>query len=177
MFSGTWLNLVSQESELQIKKNQLLSTLPILKREWKVSFDFKASSYGSGFRQLLHMTIGGKGSGQGSRYGDRTPAIWTHSSRGFLVASAVNGRYSFSKYFKKLPKAGEWISIEIGQELKSSKMVYSVIIGGTTVLSTTNTKPFEFKKVKVYTASNWYTPSIGYIRNLLIQNKDDGMLL
>ena len=81
------------------------------------------------------MSIGGRGTGRGSKYGDRTPAIWTHSSRGFLIASAVNGKYSYAKYFKGLPKTGEWVNIEIGQEIKSSKMVYFIVIGGTTVLS------------------------------------------
>ena len=122
------------------------------------------------------MSIGGKGTGRGSKYGDRTPAIWTHSSRGFLIASAVNGKYSYAKYFKGLPKTGEWVNIEIGQEIKSSKMVYFIVIGGTTVLSTTNSKPAEFKNVKVFTSSNWYTPLSGSIRNLLVENKDDGRL-
>ena len=80
-----------------------------------MSFEFKANTFGSTILQLLHMSIGGKGTGRGSKYGDRTPAIWTHSSRGFLIASAVNGKYSYAKYFKGLPKTGEWVNIEIGQ--------------------------------------------------------------
>ena len=63
------------------------------------------------------MTAGGKGFGAGAAYGDRTPAIWVHSSRGFLVSSAVDGKYSFAKYFKPLPTIGEWTTIEVGQEL------------------------------------------------------------
>ena len=174
--AGTWINAVSREAEHQIQKNQLVTTIPILRKEWKVSFEFKANTFGSSFRQLLHMSIGGRGTGRGSKYGDRTPAIWTHSSRGFLIASAVNGKYSYAKYFKGLPKTGEWVNIEIGQEIKSSKMVYFIVIGGTTVLSTTNSKPAEFKNVKVFTSSNWYTPLSGSIRNLLVENKDDGRL-
>ena len=55
-----------------------------------------------------------------------------------------------------------------------SKIVYSVAIGGEKVFSYTNSRPSEFEDVKVYAASNWYTPVSGSIKNLLIQNKNDG---
>ena len=55
-----------------------------------------------------------------------------------------------------------------------SQIVYSVAIGGEKVFSYTNSRPSEFEDVKVYAASNWYTPVSGSIKNLLIQNKNDG---
>ena len=55
-----------------------------------------------------------------------------------------------------------------------SKIVYSVAIGGKKVFSYTNSRPSEFEDVKVYAASDWYTPVSGSIKNLLIQNKNDG---
>ena len=42
------------------------------------------------------------------------------------------------------------------------------------MFSYTNSKPSEFENVKVYAASNWFTPVSGSIKNLLIQNKNDG---
>ena len=122
---------------------------------------------------MLHLTAGGKGSGGGSKYGDRTPAIFTSSNR-FLITSAVNGRTSYSKYLRPLPSAGEWTPIEIGQEFEGSKVVYSITIGGKTVFSTTNSKPAAFENVKVYASSDWYSPVSGFIKNLLIENKNDG---
>ena len=124
------------------------------------------------------MTAGGKGAGKGAKYGDRTPAIWTHSSKGFLISSAVNGRYGYSKYFKEaLPAAGEWVNIEVGQQLEGSKMIYYIYIGGKKVFSTRNSKPSEFENVKVFASSSWYSPVSGFIKNLLIQNKNDGRLI
>merc|ERR1711962_1091728 len=169
---GPWETAFSLQEEHKIGRNELLTTIPLLKEEWKVSFDFKASRF-SGLTQIFHMTAGGKGSGSGARYGDRTPAIWTHPTRGFLVSSAVGGRYSYSKYFKKLPSLNEWTTVEVGQEMVESKIVYYVAIGGERVFSYTNSKPSEFEDVKVYAASNWYTPVSGSIKNLLIQNKND----
>ena len=177
LLAGPWSTAYSLVEEHQITKNQRLTTIPLLKKEWRVSFDFKANRFGAS-EQLFHMTVGGKGSGSGTKYGDRTPAIWTHSSKGFLISSAVNGRHSFSKYFKEaLPAAGEWVNIEVGQQLEGSKSIYYISIGGKKVFSTRNSKPSEFENVKVFASSSWYSPVSGFIKNLLIQNKNDGRLI
>ena len=173
MSTDTWYTAFSLKEVQDISKNTLLTTLPLLKKEWKVSFDFKANNL-RGLGQIFHMTAGGKGLGAGAAYGDRTPAIWVHSSRGFLVSSAVDGKYSFAKYFKPLPTIGEWTTIEVGQELVGSRIVYSISIGGKKVLSVTNSKPSEFKNVKVYASTDWYSSASGSIKNLAIQSKNDG---
>ena len=59
-YPGTWTDAYSLASERQIKKNQLVTTIPLLMAQWKVSFEFKASTFGSGLRQILHMTTGGR---------------------------------------------------------------------------------------------------------------------
>ena len=173
MSADTWNTAFSLKKEHDISKNTQLTTLPFLKREWKVSFDFKPKNL-RGRGQIFHMTAGGKGFGAGAAYGDRTPAIWVHPSRGFLVSSAVNGKCSISKYFKPLPTIGEWTTIEVGQELVGSRIVYSISIGGKKVLSVTNSKPSEFKNVEVYASTNWYSAASGSIKNLVIRNKNDG---
>ena len=167
--AGPWSTAYSLVEEHQITKNQRLTTIPLLKKEWRVSIDFKANRFG-GLQQLFHMTAGGKG----AKYGDRTPAIWTHSSKGFLISSAVGGKPSFAKYFKALPSTGEWINIEVGQQLEESEVIYSISIGGKKVFSTRNSKPSAFENVQVFTSSRWYSPVSGFIKNLLIENKNDG---
>ena len=173
--SGPWSTTYALRGERKIRRNQLLATIPLLKKAWKVSLDFKANKF-SGFQQLIHMTIGGKGVGSGAKYGDRTPAIWTHPSRGFLVSSAVRGRFNFAKYFNALPSTGEWINIEVGQQLEGSITIFFIYIGGKKVFSTINTKPSEFENVQVFASSRWYRPVNGYIKNFLIQNINDGRL-
>ena len=172
LLAGPWSTAFSLEEEHKITQDKLLATIPLLKREWKVSFDFKASGF-SGLAQVLHLTTGGKGAGSGAKYGDRTPAIWTHSTKGFLISSAVGGRFSYSKYFKALPAAGEWINIQVGQELQGSQMIYYIYIGGKTVFSTRNSKPSEFVDVQVFSSSKWYSPVNGLIKNLVIENKNE----
>ena len=150
-----------------------MTTIPLLKKEWRVSFQFKAEEY-EGLAQVFHLTTGGKGAGSGAKYGDRTPAIWTHSTKGFLISSAVGGKYSYSKYFKALPSTEKWINIEVSQELEANSMIYSITIGGKKVFSTRNSRPEEFENVQVFASSSWYSPVNGFIKNLLIENKNAG---
>ena len=171
--AGPWSTAFSLEQEHTIAQDKLLATIPLLKREWKVSFDFKASGF-SGLAQVLHLTTGGKGAGSGAKYGDRTPAIWTHSTKGFLVASAVGGKFSYSKYFKALPSTEKWILIEVSQEMKENAMTYSITIGENEVLSVKNSRPSDFENVQVFASSSWYSPVNGFIKNLLIENKNEG---
>ena len=166
--------MFSLKNEQEIAKHKFLTTIPTLKKEWRLSFQLKATTFGTSFRQVLHMTIRGKGSGRGSIYGERTPAIWTHPTRGFYIASAVGGRYSYGKFIKGLPSINEWIQIEIGQEREGSDIIYFIIIGGTKVFSTINTKPADFENVQVFTSSPWYTSLSGSIKNLLIENTENG---
>ena len=142
-------------------------------KEWRVSFLFKAKEF-DGLSQVLHLTTGGKGAGSGAKYGDRTPAIWTHSTKGFLISSPVGGKFSYSKYFKALPSTGEWINIEVGQEMAGEDLIYYIRIAGKRVFSVKNSRPSEFENVQVFASSSWYSPVDGFIKNLLIENKNEG---
>ena len=53
-------------------------------------------------------------------------------------------------------------------------MIYYVNIGGKNMLSVKNSRPSEFKNVKVFASSSWYSPINGFIKNLLIENKNGG---
>ena len=170
MFAGVWTRAFSLATEHKIKRNQLLTTIPLLAKEWRLSLELKVNNFGSSFKQVLHMSIGGKGVGKFAKYGDRTPAIWTHPSRGFLISSAVRGKQSFGRYIKKLPSPGEWVKIEIGQALGSSEMIYFIAINGRRMVSVTNTEASEFENVMVFTSSPWYSPVSGSIRNLVVEN-------
>ena len=54
------------KEEHKITKDKLLTTIPLLKKEWRISFDFIASGF-SGLAQVLHLTTGGKGAGSGAK--------------------------------------------------------------------------------------------------------------
>ena len=201
IFAGVWSSVYSRGTEKPIKRNQLLATIPLLAKEWKLSFKLKVNDFGSGWRQVLHMSIGGKGVGKSAKYGDRTPAIWTHPERGFKISSAVRGDPSFStkRPKGKLLTTGEWINIQIGQALESRRRIVSksrqrgrvastrnpeasklknviaflffIAINGRRVVSSRNPEASEFENVMVFTSSPWYSPVNGSIKSLIIENR------
>ena len=167
-----WTTTYSLGSEHQIARNSLLTTLPNMTKEWRVTFEVNPTNYNlNGFASVLHLTIGGKGAGSSAQVGDRTPAIWFHKTRGVLVSTALDGKASYSKYFNNLPLAGEWTRIVVSQSLVSSRYMYSITLGNEEVFSKTNKKPVELSDVKVYAGSPWYSGQKGALRNLKIEIK------
>ena len=167
-----WTTAYNLEKDHVIVKNGLLTTLPNMTKEWRVTFDVKPEDYVfRGYASVLHMTIGGKGLGSSAKVGDRTPAIWFHKTRGVLISAAMDGKASYSKFYKNLPPAGEWTSIEVSQTRISSQYMFSISIGREKVLTKPNSKPVDLTDVKVYAGSPWYSGQKGSIRSLKIEIK------
>ena len=145
-----------------------------MEKEWKVSLEFKANSFEPALMQVLHMTIGGRGTGGGAVHGDRTPAIFTHSTNGFLIASSVGNDHNDVQWIQALPSFGEWIKIEITQEVEVTEMIYSITFGGKKLSSKRNSRPSRFENVKVFSSSSWDPAASGFIKNLVIENKKSG---
>ena len=169
-----WVPSYSHESEHLLKKNGLLTTLPSLGKEWRLTFEIKPTSYTyRSYAQVVQMTIGGKS----SAVGDRTPSLWFHRTRGVYIAMALGGKASVGKFFRgKLPRAGEWTRFEIKQEKEGSRYMFSLIVGDEELWSTQNTKPVDFEDVKVYAASPWYVAQAGSIRDFHVENKKRGKI-
>ena len=167
-----WTKAFSFDGNHELSKDSLLTTVPKMTKEWKVSFEIKPTDYSlSGYSNVLHLTIGGKGLGSSAKVGDRTPAIWIHKTRGVMISSALNGKPAYTKTIKRLPPAGEWTTIEVSQSLVGSKYMYEISIAGKTVNRVENTKPVELSNVKVYAGSPWYTATKGFLQNLEIEIK------
>ena len=188
-----WTTAFSLEGEHGIAKNTLLTTLPSMTKEWKVTFEVNPTDYGfRSYASVLHLTIGGKGTGSGakvrdylykytntkihkykyySKVGDRIPGIWFHKSKGVLVSTALNGKASYNKFVKPLPPVGAWTRIEISQRMVSSQNTFSITIGNQQVFTKPNTKPVELSDVKVFAGNPWSSSQKGSLRNLKIEIK------
>ena len=171
MLAGPWSTAYSRARKHVIARNRLLTTLPELTKEWRVGFEVYPASYSARYASVLHLTIGGKGSGSGSRVGDRIPAIWFHKTKGVLVSTALNGKVSYNKAIKDLPPTRKWTKIEVSQTLVMSKYIFSITIGGKKVFTKPNTKPVELSDVKVYAGSPWSPSQKGSLRKLKIEIK------
>ena len=70
MFSGYLL-----KEELVLKKDQLFTVLPYIRRQYRITFDVYISSYGSQhWYSILHFTQ----SGNAERYGDRRNHVYIY---------------------------------------------------------------------------------------------------
>ena len=167
-----WKSAFSRTKEHELSQSRLLTTLPRMTKEWKVSLEVNPTDYTfTSYANVLHLTIGGKGLGSSANVGDRIPAIWIHKTRGVMISSALNGKASYTKTYKMIPPVGEWTKIEVSQTLIESKYIYSISIGEKNVLKVENKKPVELSNIKVFAGSPWYTARKGMIRNLEIEIK------
>ena len=164
------MKVFASSKEQRLRRKQLLTKIPKLNKEWRVSFEVKPSLYKAQKSSVFHMTVGGRE----AKPGYQTPAVWFHKTEGILIAAYVNGNDSFLKTFKGLPESGEWIKIEISQVKAGSQYVYSIAINGEERFSEENTRAEEFSNVHVYAPSPFFEGQKGSIRNVTVENKEDG---
>ena len=157
-----WETAFYLPKEHSLKRRSLLTTLPTLTKEWRVSFEFRPGSYlQRSYAQVLHMTIGGKS----GNIGDRTPALWIHRTSGVYLTTTLNGRANVGRLFRTIkPPVNEWSRVEISQDKKGSKYMFSFKINGETLWSVENKEPREFSDVKVFAASGWYVAQAGTLK-------------
>ena len=153
-----------------MQRKKLLTTIAKLNKEWRVSFEVKATRYEEKRSSVFHMSA----KGQGGKPGDQTPAVWFHKKEGVLVEAYVNGNKSFLKTFDSLPKSGEWIKIDISQAKAGSQYIYTISINGEEMFSEENTRAAEFSNVHVYASSPNFIGQKGTIRNVTVENRVDG---
>ena len=166
------MKVFASSKEQRLRRKQLLTKIPKLNKEWRVSFEVKPSLYKAQNSSVFHMTVGGRE----AKPGYQTPAVWFHKTEGILIAAYVNGNDSFLKTFKGLPESGEWIKIEISQVKAGSQYVYSIAINGAEKFSMENTRAEQFSNVRVFASSPYYSGQIGSIRKVTVENKVDGKL-
>ena len=167
-----WKTTFSLSGEHELTDDSLLTTLPNLTKEWMVSLEVKPTDYSfTGYANVLHLTIGGKGLGSSANVGDRIPAIWIHKTRGVMISSALNGKAAYTKTYKVIPPVREWTTIEVSQSLVGTKYFYSISLDNKNVLKVENKKPVELTNVKVFAGSPFYTARKGFLRNLEVQIK------
>ena len=166
------MKVFTSSKEQRLKRRQLLTKIAKLNKEWRVSFEVKPTICKTQQCSVFHMTVGGRG----ARPGHQTPAVWFHKTEGILVAGYVNGNYSFMQTFKGLPERGEWIRIEISQVKAGSQYVYSIAINGEERFSEENTRAEQFSNVHVYASSPFSQGQKGSIRNVTVENKEDGKI-
>ena len=124
-----------------------------------------------GWTNIIHLTATG---GNCCNYGDRTPAVWFHSSsttatgNKLHICSSINGNGNTCFNPGLVVRRGQWATMEIKQYKEGSFYRYQATVNGVLVASALNKQAREFSYVKVYGSDKWYNTAQGSMRRLVI---------
>ena len=162
-----WSTAFQQLGAIPLVKGKLLSTIPALGKQWRVSFEVFPENFNhQGLASVLHLMNGEKG----TKFGKRIPAVWIHRNKRILVSTTLGKKLIFNKRFRSsVLKIRKWTKIEISQMRQGGNYIYSIKMGGRQAFTANNSRPREIYDVKVYAASPSSPPLAGSIRNLKIE--------
>ena len=162
------MSLFSLLDEFNIEEGNLLTTIPVLGKEWRISHDFKPTSYTSGGpANSLHLTDGLND----KSYGDRIPAIFFSEDEGMYVGSAINQDWNFG-YQHDNPPIDKWTNIVLSQKLHGGIYIYRIEMDGMEIFAVENSNPEQFYNVKVYASKG--QAQAGSIRNITLHSTTEG---
>ena len=99
-------------------KSNLITTLPYIAKEYKLSFDVFVIKFKEGWTSIVHFTVGeDKG-----KPGERIPAVYITKNL-LCVAVDLSGNPNHHFYSKPL-ESGKWIHIEVAQTLIDGKVSF-----------------------------------------------------
>ena len=153
-----------------MKRNQQVGFLPVLKKEWKLTFAIKPTGpLLTGWNSILRAT---STSGNVGRMGDRLPAILFHSNKNNFamgIHHALSGNANYHFWSSGISKSN-WTTVELKQEFVNGKYMFSVLINNVLEKSEENTKPQTFHDVKIFAGDNFYQPANAEIKHLVFES-------
>jgi hypothetical protein len=107
------------KNPLALKKDHLISVLPFIGTQYKITFDVYISSYGKDpWYSLIHFTH----NGNAETFGDRTPGIWITNEKKIHVAFAISGNKNYYIDSQTIYPLKTWIPLEVSQTLVDKKV-------------------------------------------------------
>ena len=106
-----------QNGELILRKNNLLTTIPSIGKEFRITVDVLISNFVGSWQSIVHFTA----AGDCCNVGDRVPGVWIASNKQFYIKFALNG-YGDGGYLGTIATSGEWINLDISQTLIANKV-------------------------------------------------------
>jgi len=161
-----WNSIFKIEEPFTLTKNNLLTTLPTLPREWMVEFMFKPTNYDNpGWTSIFRMTIGGNH----ENLGDRNPAVFFHPNQdqGLVIVYSLNNDRD-QQIHLPTPTIDKWTKIRMFQKIEDGNTKIKLFINDKEMLSALNYKPTSFENVKVYASDPWHSAQPGSIKDLSI---------
>ena len=151
-----------------------MTTITKLGKEWRISFYFEPSEYGSAPQgdtatnatNLLHLTL---------RHGDRILAINLQPNRGMIVVASIGNEPNYEADFKDdLPPLNKETKIEVSQLRIEGKYLYRILVDEKELHSVENPNPQEFRNVSVYVSNPWIPSTPGLVYDLRMETNNGG---
>ena len=115
--------------ERAITKGEIIAFLPLITKEFKISFDVMIKTYSkvAQFENVIHLTT----DGDKKKYGDRIPGVWFLNKR-LYIFTALNNNKNTMFHSSQNFDPGKWIHIEMSQtkDTNSEQVILSFSIMG-----------------------------------------------
>ena len=109
----------SQKEELPLRKDNHLTTLSSVDKEYSVSFELFVTEHTSAeWRSIVHLTTGENFGPQGARI----PGVWLREGNLLYIYSNVNGNHDYVYAYAEPIIEGRWYRIEIDQVKTDEKV-------------------------------------------------------
>ena len=135
--------------------------MPILDKEFLISFDFIPYSLSSDLSSIIHFINDSNGTGY--------PGVWLDSGGVLQVTAMIDGA-DFTFNTSLTLSLNEWSKIEISQILVNESYAYQIKVNDTIVASKINTQVRSFKNVVLYASNPWSVSQNGSIKNVFVAN-------
>ena len=173
------MTVFDSADEQQLAHNKILGLLPELGKEWRVSFEFRPTSYEfNEVANLIQLTTGGVS----TEHGSMTPTISFEKGNNekikmFMITSMnLNANFYFQLGSVPVPKIGEWTKIEVDQRQEGCGYVVAISLANKEVSRIENLRPRKFSNVIVLASNAVDEVQPGSIRQLTISS-DTGEIL
>ena len=155
-----------REKDTPITRNTLITTIPLLPKQYEISFDFKPTKWLGGWTNILHMTTDGN-----AGWGNRIPGFFPHGGK-VAISNGISGNADWRVQSPAMP-LNEWVHFKLTQRLEGNQYTYRVYMDHRLLVEEINTKAEDFREVDIWLSDNWYQAQPGFVKNLYIS----GMLL
>ena len=162
-----------------------MHVIPILRKEWKVSFELMPTKFFNGWRNVFHAgdprLFGSTKNYSGS------PSVFIKSKwtcpnfgscssqpEGIRFRFHANGQIKHHDETQNVPQLNQWTKIEVNQMLEGRYYKLKISVNNVTRVSITNFNPQKFEGVNVYASNPWYRHQHGKVRNLIISSPQTG---
>ncbi|XP_012555856.2 uncharacterized protein LOC101239439 isoform X1 [Hydra vulgaris] len=155
-------------NEVKLAKDNLYLTLPLLEKEFFISFELKPTFYAHGYHSVLRFEFGnGRYIAVGFENGDGT----------LVINSVLSVTINKSVHPDSRLTLNRWTTIKMYQQVFGSMHIYSLEVNGKLIFTKVNENPVDFTFVTVHASESRHLSQAGYFRNIKIRNGNQGFIV